>query len=72
MKAVAETIGMQEFSDEHFRLYVLAFDLAHVVTPRFLIMHICHGVKLGQYSLGKDAGIYHTSSAQAHDRAEHY
>jgi len=42
---IAEAVGMQKFSNEHFRLCVFAFDLAHVIAAGFPGMHVCHWAK---------------------------
>jgi hypothetical protein len=44
---VAVSVGVQEFSNQHFRIGVFAFDLAHVVAAGFFGMDVCHSVKVG-------------------------
>ena len=46
MEFIAEAVGMQKFSNEHFRLCVFAFDAAHIVTACFYRVHICHRIKV--------------------------
>ena len=48
MDFITESIGVQEFSDEHFRLCVFAFDLAHVIAAYFFGVDVCHSSKLNQ------------------------
>ena len=48
MELVAKSVGMQEFSNEHFRLGVFAFDAAHVIAACFAGVDICHGAKLAK------------------------
>jgi hypothetical protein len=45
---VAESICKQEFSDQKFRLGVLAPDLAHVVAPRLFVVNITHATKVNK------------------------
>jgi hypothetical protein len=44
---IAVSVGVQEFSNEHLRPGVLAFDLAHVIAAGFFGVDICHSVKVG-------------------------
>jgi hypothetical protein len=46
-----ESVGMQEFSHQHFRLCVLAFDGRHVFTTDFFGVDVCHSVKVGMLFL---------------------
>ena len=46
MQAVAVAMRMQVTAHQHFGLCVLALYPAHVVAARFLVMHICHAIKL--------------------------
>ena len=41
-----EAVGMKKFSNEHFRLCVLAFDSRHIFTAYFFGVDVCHGIKL--------------------------
>ena len=46
MEFIAVSIGVQKFSNQHFRLCVLAFDLAHVIAAGFFGMNVCHRAKV--------------------------
>ena len=46
MEFITEAVGMEEFSNQHFRLCVLAFDPAHVVAAYFFGVDVCHGAKV--------------------------
>lgn len=46
MEFIAASVGMEEFSNEHFRLCVFAFDAAHVIAAGFFGVDICHGAKV--------------------------
>lgn len=46
VQAVAKTVGMQKLSYQHFRFGILTLYAAHVITARFLAVHVCHTIKL--------------------------
>ena len=62
MEFITEAVGMKKFSHQYFRLCILAFDPAHIVAPRFLVMHISHYVKLA--SLADDRLKINTRKAK--------
>ena len=47
MEFITKSIGVQKFSDQHFRLCVFAFDLAHILAAYFFGVDVCHSVKVG-------------------------
>ena len=47
MEFIAVSVGMREFSNEHFRLGVFAFDGRHIFAAYFFGVDVCHSVKVG-------------------------
>jgi len=44
---IAVSIGMKEFSKEHFRPGVFAFYSCHILAACFFGVDVCHSVKVG-------------------------
>jgi len=46
MQTVAKALRMQKPSYQHFGFGIFSLNAAHVITARFLAVHVCHTIKL--------------------------